>query len=614
MLQIAEPGQSGAVLPVRMAGIDLGTTYSLIAMVSAGGSVQVLEVEGEPLLPSAVAYTKDGVVTGKRALLVANSFTSVKRAIGLTCGELNARDDLPFEVCGEPDEMAQLRIGSGTARSPEEISAQILRTLARAASAECGGVLDGVVLTVPAYFDEARRQATMRAAELAQLPVLRLLSEPTAAALAYGLDREAAGQVMIYDLGGGTFDCSILTLKEGLYEVRATAGDTCLGGDDLDFALAESALTHWQLARDEMTAADRVALLRACRTLREAVSEHEQAQLTVTVATAERTFSIDRKGMAQLAEPLLARTLGLCRRALRDADMQLKDLDELVLVGGTTRMPAVRKAVSDFFGRALQLELDPDQVVARGAALHAASVGGATAGALLVDVTPLSLGIETLGGLVETIIPRGTPIPTLQAREFTTGRDGQSSLALHVVQGERPLVDGCRSLARFRLADLPSMAAGAARIRMTFQLDESGLLRVSARELSSGVEASIETERPGALQSGELRAMLQQAEQTNVQDLREKRRRQAHEAAESLLASLDNVLQQDGEAMLSEQESSGIREAMAQLRTVLLQGEIEAIVKHTDNLAAVSDSFAHKRMDAGVQQALRGISIDELSQ
>ena len=623
LLQIAEPGQGDAP-PARLAGIDLGTTHSLIAVAGADKSPKVLCLHDSPLLPSAVAYTERGVLVGTEALAAAEQpdvalFTSTKRAIGLTAAEL-ADEQLPFLPVGEGREPVRLRArmagAGGPEVAPEQIAAEILEKLAARAAEELGGALDGAVITVPAWFDENRRQATAQAASLAGIPVLRLISEPTAAALAYGLDRAATGKVLVYDFGGGTFDCSLLVLTEGLFEVRATAGDTRLGGDDLDRLLAEQALAGWQLARDDLPPEELRHLLRACRSAREALTDNENASLSLSLLGAPRQRSVRRAELAQLCAPAIDRTLALCRRALRDAEVELQDIDALVLVGGTTRMPAVRDKIAAFFGRAPQTDLDPDQVVVQGALRHANTLAGVSTGALLVDVTPLSLGIETLGGLVETVIARNSPVPAVQAREFTTARDGQTAMSLHVVQGERELAEECRSLARFRLAGIPPMAAGAGRVRLTFQLDESGLLAVTAREQSTGTEARVQTERAGLFAEGEIKRLLTEAEAASGSDDKERRRRQAVVAAETLLDSLRGALREDGDSLLEAGERRQLQTAMDSLGQFLTDAEAgaAAIEAASEALGERAAGFAQRRMDNSIQSALKGVAVDSLAE
>ena len=452
----------------------------------------------------------------------------------------------------------------------------------------------------------------MRAANLAGLEVVRLISEPTAAALAYGLDSLQTGIIVVYDLGGGTFDCSVLQLEDGIFEVLSTAGDVGLGGDDLDFALAAEVLADRGLELQALDAAERAELLKRARDCKEALSGADSASLTMTLAGSkcERTFA--REDLAKLARPLLKRTIALCRRALRDAGLELDQVDEWVLVGGATRMPVLREQVQAFFGRPLQTGLDPDQVVVRGAAMQARAL--AFGGNLLVDVTPLSLGIETLGGLTEVILPRNSTIPAVAAKEFTTAKDGQTALSVHVVQGERPLASECRSLAHFSLSGIPPMAAGSARIRISFRMDESGLLSVRAREQVSGVEARVSTDRGSAFAEGEIRQLLERAEACSQSDDALKRQRETATAAGLMLEHLESALETDA-TLLNEAEQQRLLQAMAALKSVLdADGDEAALRLAIEALSGPADDFAAKRMDATVRTALTGTKLEELTQ
>lgn len=630
MLQIAEPGMGDKPqAKLNLAGIDLGTTHSLVAVGDGANDLQVLSFAAGPLLPSAVLYDaqSSAVQVGAAALQASEALTSFKRLMGLTLAEAQAvTAKNSCVLCapadeGEADdgesgqEQGVLLATPAGGKSPEEVSAEVLRVLGRRAEEALGGPLDGVVITVPAYFDEPQRQATARAAKLAGLPLLRLIAEPTAAALAYGLHRTPKGTVLVYDLGGGTFDCSVVRLTKGVFEVRASVGDTQLGGDDMDRLLAAEALRYWELEAEAVPAADRVHLLRAARSAKEQLTAEPSARLSAEICGTQRQWQVTREQFEELITPLLQRTVALCRRVLRDAKLQAAELDALVLVGGATRIPVLRQRLQDFLGRPPLTDLNPDQVVAEGALRHALSVTGAVDAPLLVDVTPLSLGLETLGGLVETVMERNTPVPAMRTREFTTARDGQTGLLLHVVQGERELVEHCRSLARFKLAGIPPMAAGSARIRVSFQLDENGLLQVSAVEQTSGVCASVQTRRAAELSAGELKHMLRDAQ--GAADDGMARQRQRRVEAEALLSQVRSALEQDG-ALLAPQRRQPVDAAIGQLEQALAAADETDEAAGTDlqraveRLAEASEDFAQLRMDAAVQRAFKGKGLDEV--
>lgn len=616
LLQISEPGQSAAPHQTRRAaGIDLGTTHSLIATLRSG-EVQILpDEEGRALLPSVVRYQPAPArpLTGWTALAAAspdpaNTIRSVKRLLGRSLTEIRQRyPALPYQLSAGENGTPTLHTLAGDV-NPIQVSAELLRTLAERARLSLGGELDGVVITVPAYFDDAQRQGTRDAARLAGLHVLRLLNEPTAAAIAYGLDSGQEGVIAVYDLGGGTFDISVLRLSRGVFEVLATGGDAALGGDDFDALLADWIADQCGL-RDTQDIALRRQLLDAAIAAKIALSEADHA--TITLGDWQGT--VTRDTFNALIEPLVKRTLLACRRALKDADVAPDEIREVVMVGGSTRVPLVRQQVGEFFGREPLTAIDPDKVVAMGAAIQADILIGNKPDSemLLLDVIPLSLGLETMGNLVEKIIPRNTTIPVARAQEFTTFKDGQQSMMIHVVQGERELVQDCRSLGRFTLRGIPPMAAGAAHVRVTFQVDADGLLSVTALEKSTGVEAAIQIKPSYGLSEEAISAMLQDSIANAEQDIQARMLAEQQVEAARVLESVQSALTQDG-ALLSDDERAQIDAAMAQL-TAQMQGEdasaIEAAIKQVDK---ATQKFAARRMDASVRRALTGHSVDEV--
>ncbi len=618
LLQIAEPGQSPQPHQRRLAvGIDLGTTNSLVAALRSGVTAPLADTEGEVILPSAVRYLPEGVDVGWGAKASAavdplNTILSIKRLMGRGIGDVKQLGgQLPYRFSEGESQMPFIETVQG-AKSPVEVSAEILRALRERAEAVLGGELVGAVITVPAYFDDAQRQATKDAARLANLNVLRLLNEPTAAAVAYGLDREAEGVVAIYDLGGGTFDISILRLSKGVFEVLATGGDTALGGDDFDHAIAGWIIAQAGASEDLAPGAQRDVLKAACD-----AKEQLSAAETVEVRYAGWQGVLTRAMFNELIDPLIARSLKSCRRALRDSAIELEDVQAVVMVGGSTRVPRVRERVGEMFGREPLTDIDPDQVVAIGAAIQAETLAGNNRDGeelLLLDVIPLSLGLETMGGLMEKIIPRNTTIPVARAQDFTTYKDGQSAMMIHVLQGERELIADCRSLARFELRGIPPMVAGAAKIRVTFQVDADGLLSVSARELASGVESSIQVKPSYGLTDGEIARMLQDSFHKASEDKAARALREQLVDAERLLEAVEGALASDGERLLSSEERIAIESQMEALRALLSSQDGAAIERQVKRLSQITDAFAARRLDSTVKAALSGRRLNDIEE
>ncbi|MBC9071534.1 Fe-S protein assembly chaperone HscA [Thauera sp. CAU 1555] len=618
LLQIAEPGMSTEPHRHRLAaGIDLGTTNSLVATVRNGIAVCLADEQGRTMLPSVVHYKADGSIEVGRAAMAAqaqdprNTIVSVKRFMGRGMKDVTHVESSPYDFVDTPG-MVRLRTVQGI-KSPVEVSAEVLKVLRARAEASLGGELAGVVITVPAYFDDAQRQATKDAATLAGLNVLRLLNEPTAAAVAYGLDNASEGIYAVYDLGGGTFDLSILKLSRGVFEVLSTNGDAALGGDDFDHRLF-----CWILDKSGIeppSSEDARRLQMKAREVKELLTASEEAPVKVKLGSGEEVnLTVTRQDFESMTEHLVRKTLAPMRKALRDAGLAPDEVKGVVMVGGATRMPQIQRSVAEFFDQEPLTNLDPDKVVALGAAIQANVLAGNRKDEddwLLLDVIPLSLGLETMGGLTEKVIPRNSTLPIARAQEFTTFKDGQTAMAFHVVQGERELVSDCRSLARFELRGIPPMVAGAARIRVTFQVDADGLLSVSAREMSSGVEASVLVKPSYGLSDDEIAGMLREGVDHAGDDMLARALREQQVEADRLVEATEHALEQDGD-LLDPTERDAVDAAIAALRQARDGKDHRAIKQHIDALSRATDEFAARRMDRSVRSALAGHKVDEI--
>ena len=616
LLQISEPGMSPAPHERRLAvGIDLGTTNSLVATVRSGAATVLPDAQGRPLLPSIVRYHANGKVDvgysaqARQADDPKNTIVSVKRFMGRGVKDVDHAQNAPYDFVDAPG-MLQLRTAAGV-KTPVEVSAEILKVLNERAQLALGGALSGAVITVPAYFDDAQRQATKDAGRLAGLNVLRLLNEPTAAAIAYGLDNASEGIFAVYDLGGGTFDLSILKLSRGVFEVVATSGDSMLGGDDFDQRLFCWIGETAKLA--PLAPRDMRQLLVKAREAKEYLTVHQEANVTAKLSSGELVdVTLDSETFCRITQTLVHKTLGPVRRALRDAGLGVKDIQGVVMVGGATRMPQIQRAVAEFFNRDPLNNLDPDKVVALGAAMQANVLAGNKPQGedwLLLDVIPLSLGVETMGGLVEKIIPRNSTIPAARAQEFTTFKDGQTGMSFHVVQGERELVSDCRSLARFELKGIPPMAAGAARVRVTYQVDADGLLSVAAREGTTGAEASVTVKPSYGLADADIERMLRDSFSHAKEDVHARALAEAKVDGQRLLEATQAAIAADA-ALLEDRKP--IDAAVAALETAMAGSDHRRIKQAVDALNRATEPFAERRMDEGIRKALAGKKIGSL--